>query len=153
MISTLQVVLIWMIQKISFVVIAVALVSSVHGKDSRTKRIHRLKDSLVSVVPDEDPSIWESYPVKADSVNIQLLDKISGKVFRDKLSVNQTMQFGAITITLKKAFVSSPEDMDEVYAYIEITEKNNIIFSNWLFASSPSINLFTHPVYDVRVEF
>lgn len=107
----------------------------------------------MSVVPDEDLSIWESYPEKTDSIKVQLLDKISGKVFRDKLSINQPIKFGTITIELKKAFVNSPEDMDEVYGYVEITEKGKVIFNNWLFASSPSINLFMHPVYDVRIEF
>ena len=37
--------------------------------------------------------------------------------------------------------------------HISIEEKGRVVFDNWLFASSPSVNLFTHPVYDVRVEF
>ncbi len=112
-----------------------------------------MKDVLVSIVSDSDSSIWESFPVKSDSVNIQILDKISGKVFRSKLNVGQSSRFGTITMHLKKAFVNSPDDVDEVYAYVEISEDGKIIFSNWLFASSPSVNLFTHPVYDVRIEF
>ena len=112
-----------------------------------------MKDVLVSVVPEANSSIWESFPVKSDSVNIQVLDKISGKVFRSKLDVGQPTRFGTITMNLEKAFVNSPDDMDEVYAYIKIEENEKIIFRDWLFASSPSINLFTHPVYDIRVEF
>ncbi len=137
--------------KISLILLA--FVCSVYAENSQHKRPHRLKNSLMSVVPDEDLSIWESYPEKTDSIKVQLLDKISGKVFRDKLSINQPIKFGTITIELKKAFVNSPEDMDEVYGYVEITEKGKLIFNNWLFASSPSINLFMHPVYDVRIEF
>lgn len=112
-----------------------------------------MKDVLVSVVPEASSSIWESFPVKSDSVSIQILDKISGKVFRSKLNVDQPARFGTITISLEKAFVNSPDDEDEVYAYIKIEENEKIIFRDWLFASSPSVNLFTHPVYDVRVEF
>lgn len=112
-----------------------------------------MKDVLTSVIPDTDSSIWESFPLKSDSVNIQILDKISGKVFRARMGTGQSVRFGTITIGLEKAFVNNPDDMDEVYAYIKIQEEGEIIFNNWLFASSPSINLFTHPVYDVRVEF
>ena len=112
-----------------------------------------MKDVLASVIPETNSSIWESFPVKSDSVNIQVLDKISGKVFRSKLNVEQPARFGTITINLEKAFVNSPDDMDEVYAYIKIKENEEVIFSDWLFASSPSVNLFMHPVYDIRVEF
>ena len=123
------------------------------AKTSEIKRTRHMKDVLTSVVPEANSSIWESFPVKSDSVNIQVLDKISGKVFRSKLNVGRPTQFGTITMNLEKAFVNSPDDMDEVYAYIRIEENKKIIFRDWLFASSPSINLFTHPVYDIRVEF
>lgn len=112
-----------------------------------------MKDVLTSVIPDMDSSVWESFPLESNNVNIQILDKISGKVFKSKMSIGQSVHFGTITISLEKAFVNSPDDMDEVYAYIKIQEDGKIIFNDWLFASSPSINLFTHPVYDVRVEF
>jgi hypothetical protein len=36
---------------------------------------------------------------------------------------------------------------------VEIFENEKIIFNDWLFASSPSVNLFSHPIYDVRIEF
>ena len=112
-----------------------------------------MKDVLVSVVPDVDSSIWESFPVESDNVNIQVLDKISGKVFKSKLKLGQPVRFGTVTIDLEKAFVNSPDDLNEVYAYIKIQEDGEVVFNDWLFASSPSINLFTHPVYDIRIEF
>ena len=117
------------------------------------KKVRKMKDVLASVIPDTDSSIWESLPLKLDCVNIQILDKISGKVFRSKVGTGQSIHFGTVTINLEKAFINSPDDMDEVYAYIKIQEDGKIIFNDWLFASSPSINLFAHPVYDVRVEF
>lgn len=123
------------------------------GSKSHPKVRKKMKDVLTSVIPDTDSSIWKSFPLKSDNVNIQILDKISSKVFRAKMSVGQSVRFGTITIGLEKAFVNNPDDMDEVYAYIKIQENGKIIFNDWLFASSPSINLFTHPVYDVRVEF
>lgn len=137
--------------KISFL-LAICVTSAL-SEDLQVKRIHRLKDAISGVLPNGNYSIWESDPVELDSVKIQVLDKISGKVFHDKLTVKQSFKFGTIEVNLRKAFKNSPDDNDEVYAYIEIKERGKIIFGDWLFASSPSVNLFKHPVYDIRVEF
>ncbi len=127
--------------------------SFVFAKSSQVQRVRQLKDLLAGVVPEKDPSVWESFPIRSDGVNIQVLDKISGKVFHAKLELGRSTKFGAVAINLKESFVNSPDDMAEVYAHINIEEKGEVIFDNWLFASSPSVNLFAHPVYDVRVEF
>ena len=138
--------------KISLLLILFAT-SVFAGNPKFHRKIRKMKDVLVSVVPDVDSSIWESFPVESDNVNIQVLDKISGKVFKSKLRLGQPVRFGTVTIDLEKAFVNSPDDLNEVYAYIKIQEDGKVIFNDWLFASSPSINLFTHPVYDIRIEF
>lgn len=141
--------------KLKSSLLLVLFATSVFAKapESHQKVRKKMKDVLVSVIPDADSSVWESFPLKSDNINIQILDKISGKVFRSKMETGMSVRFGTITIYLEKAFVNSPDDMDEVYAYIRIHENGKVIFNDWLFASSPSINLFTHPVYDVRVEF
>lgn len=102
---------------------------------------------------EQTESIFVSRPIEIDSANIQILDKISGKKYHTNLFLNQPKQFGSIEIELKRCFKNAPEDANEVYAYIQITENGKIIFSKWLFASSVSVNIFSHPVYDVRVEF
>ncbi|MDR3151753.1 MAG: DUF2155 domain-containing protein [Holosporaceae bacterium] len=100
-----------------------------------------------------DESLWESHPEEIDSANIQILDKISGKVFRHKIKLNRPITFGSIILKLRRCFRNSPEDDREVYAYIEAFENKKKIFSEWKFASYPSINVLEHPVYDVRVEY
>lgn len=97
-------------------------------------------------------SIWDSEPEEITTVNIQILDKVSGKVIKRRVEVGQPLEFGGIKVTLSRCFRSAPEDPREIYAFIEISERRPI-FSRWLFASSPAINLFKHPQYDVRVEF
>lgn len=99
-----------------------------------------------------DDSIWDSKPEEISVVNIQILDKISGKVIKRRIEVGQPLEFGGIKVTLNRCLKNAPEDLPEVYAFIEISERKSI-FARWLFASSPSINLFEHPQYDVRVEF
>jgi len=140
--------------KLKSSLLLILFATSVFAENPRGyRKVRKMKDVLASVIPDADSSIWESFPLKSDSVNIQILDKISGKVFKSKIQTGCSVRFGTITINLEKAFVNSPDDMDEVYAYIKIYENGKVIFNDWLFASSPSINLFSHPVYDVRVEF
>lgn len=117
---------------------------------------HLLRDSINKTLfegEDEKDSIWESNPIETKEVSIQILDKISGKVFSKSLKLNETSKFGTIEISLEKAFENSPDDPRESYAFIKITEKGKVIFHDWLFASSPSINLFAHPIYDIRVNF
>lgn len=139
--------------KLKTSLLLVICVTSALSEDLQIKRVHRLKDAISSVLPDGNYSIWESDPVELDDVKIQVLDKISGKVFHSRLAVKQMVKFGTIDIELRKAFKNSPDDNDEVYAYVEVKEKGKIVFNDWLFASSPSVNLFKHPVYDIRVEF
>ncbi|MDR3180155.1 MAG: DUF2155 domain-containing protein [Holosporaceae bacterium] len=102
---------------------------------------------------DEIESIWDSYPVEIDGVNIQILDKISGKVFRRNVKLNEVISFGNISLKLRRCFKNSPEDTKEIYAYIEVYENRKKIFSNWKFASYQSVNLLEHPVYDIKIEF
>jgi hypothetical protein len=101
----------------------------------------------------DEVSLWNSLPIEQFEANIQILDKISGKVFRQKIKLGTPVTFGTISIKLKRCFRNSPEEKKEVYAFLEVEENEQKIFSNWLFASSLSINLFAHPVYDLRVEF
>jgi hypothetical protein len=102
---------------------------------------------------DENESIWESRPIEVEDANVQILDKISGKVYKENIKVNHPKNFGSIELKLRRCFRNSVEDNREISAFIEIREMGKIIFANWCFASSPSVNLFSHSVYDVRVEF
>lgn len=100
----------------------------------------------------EEASIWDSKPEEISAVNVQILDKVSGKVIKRRVEVGQPLEFGGIKVTLSRCFKNAPEDPREIYAFVEISERRSI-FSRWLFASSPAVNLFEHPQYDVRVEF
>lgn len=105
-----------------------------------------------NVFDEESSSIWESNPIEINAVNVQVLDKISGKVLKKRIKVGEPLEFGGIQVTLKRCFKNAPEDSKEIYAFVEIGERK-FLFARWLFASSPSINIFEHPQYDVRVGF
>jgi hypothetical protein len=123
-------------------------IAAIQKDDRRT-----LKNLVQSEDFAEESSLWESDPIEIDSAKIQILDKISGKVYRKNIKLNSKEKFRSIELELKRCFKNSPEDEKEISAFVEITENGKVVFSNWLFASSPSINLFSHPIYDIRIEF
>ena len=149
MISVQKRVSTWMKLKISAVF--VAFVSSALAEDLPDENIRSQQETL-DIECDGELSTCRSAPIRADSVAVHVLDKISGKVFRSKMSVGQSVRVGRIVMQLNQAFVNNSEDADEVYAHIKVEEENKVMFNNWLFASSP-VNLFVHPIYEVRIEF
>jgi hypothetical protein len=135
----------------TFIVTIIGSDASTVSSDNSGKELSS-RESIGEENQDE-PSIWDSPPVEQYEANIQILDKISGKVFRKRIKVGNLVIFGTIGIRLKRCFRNSPEEKKEVYAFLEVEENKRKIFSDWLFASSLSTNLFSHQVYDIRVEF
>ena len=131
--------------KISFAFIIFAC--SVFARDPEVNDRY-LQDLEVSEVVDNSS---RSAPIKSDSVVFRVLDKISGKSFLYKLGVGKSARIGMIEIQLNKAFVNNPLDLEEVYANVSIKVKDEVVFSNWIFASSPA-NSFIHPVYEIRIK-
>jgi len=99
-------------------------------------------------------------PSTADSLegnytNIKILDKISSKNNLISLKNSEELIFGDLAIKSMKCKNSEFDDNPEVTAYIQVrdlTNKDNnevFVFNGWMFSSSPSINPFDHPVYDI----
>ena len=88
---------------------------------------------------------------------IKVLDKISSKNTLIKLKNNEEFKFDDLIIKSLKCKNSEFDDNPEITAYIQVTDssrKNNdevYVFNNWMFSSSPSINPFDHPIYDLRL--
>ena len=87
--------------------------------------------------------------------DIKILDKISSKNTLLKLENGKLKKFKDLEIKSIKCKNSEFDDNPEITAYIQVrdlTNKNNdevFIFNGWMFSSSPSIEPFDHPVYDV----
>ncbi len=87
--------------------------------------------------------------------DIKILDKISSKNTLLKLKNGELIKFKDLLIKSLKCKNSEFDDNPEITAYIQVrdlTNKNNdevFIFNGWMFSSSPSIEPFDHPVYDV----
>ncbi len=89
--------------------------------------------------------------------DLKVLDKISSKNTLIKLKNGDLINFNDLSIKSLKCKNSEFDDNPEITAYIQVkdlTDKNNnevFVFNGWMFSSSPSVTLFDHPVYDVRL--
>ena len=88
-------------------------------------------------------------------IDIKILDKVSSKTNLLKLTIGVEKKFQNLLIKSLKCKNSEFDDNPEITAYIQvqdITNKDNnevFIFNGWTFSSSPAINPFDHPVYDI----
>ena len=88
-------------------------------------------------------------------IEIKILDKVSSKNYKVKISIGEEKVFKNISIKPLKCKNSEFDDNPEITAYIQVrdlTNKNNdevFVFNGWMFSSSPSLKPFDHPVYDV----
>ena len=102
--------------------------------------------------------ISQSLPLIANEekfVEIKILDKVSSKTDLLKLQIGKELKFKGLLIKSLKCKNSEFDDNPEITAYIQVkdmTNKDNnevFIFNGWTFSSSPAVNPFDHPVYDV----
>ena len=88
-------------------------------------------------------------------IEIKILDKVSSKTNLLKLTIGEEKKFQNLLIKSLKCKNSEFDDNPEITAYIQVkdlTNKDNnevFIFNGWTFLSSPAINPFDHPVYDI----
>tara|TARA_B110000967_G_scaffold63309_1_gene65193 strand:- start:441 stop:848 length:408 start_codon:yes stop_codon:yes gene_type:complete len=98
-------------------------------------------------------SALESIP--NNFIEIKILDKVSSKTNLLKLKNGEEVKFQNLLIKSLKCKNSEFDDNPEITAYIQVkdlTNQNNnevFVFNGWTFSSSPAINPFDHPVYDI----
>jgi len=88
-------------------------------------------------------------------IEIKILDKVSSKNNILIIKIGQEQKFKNLSIKSLKCKNSEFDDDPEITAYLQVkdlTNKNNdevFIFNGWTFSSSPTVNPFDHPVYDI----
>ena len=86
---------------------------------------------------------------------IKILDKVSSKSNLLKLKIGEETKYQNLLIKGLKCKNSEFDDNPEIIAYIQFKDLTNedndevFIFNGWTFSSSPTINPFDHPVYNV----
>jgi hypothetical protein len=82
------------------------------------------------------------------------LDKVTAKISRLEVPLNQTATFGALKVTPRACYSRAPTEPPKTTTFVEVEEtqldgKEKRIFSGWMFADSPGLNAVEHPVFDV----
>ena len=83
------------------------------------------------------------------------LDKITAKSSKLIVNLNEIKKFGPLEIKILKCGQTKVNNKIDDVAYMQVkdlTKNENdkvFIFNGWTFSSSPTINPFDHPVYDI----
>lgn len=82
------------------------------------------------------------------------LDKITGRIIKFDVLMDETVQFGALQVTPRVCHTRPPTEPAQTTAFVEVDEitlANQIrrLFTGWMFAASPGLHAVEHPVYDV----
>jgi len=96
--------------------------------------------------------------IKLETAHFKALDKITARIKQLDIIVNEEQDLGTLIIKLKSCQNRPPDYLPDSAAYIEIYDKMNLndndtglIFSGWMFSSSPALSALEHPVYDISL--
>lgn len=114
---------------------------------------------------------------KQDRATLRALDKITGRSTDIVVKVGEPVVYGSLSIDLQSCFQTPPEEVPESAAFLRISStrpvaeeqlesaaggdkeaaatlaaaENPVVFSGWMYASSPGLSALEHPVYDIWV--
>ena len=90
-------------------------------------------------------------------IDIRILDKLSSKSKLLKLNIGENFSYKNLEIKVLKCKNSKFDDNPEITSYLQVRDLNNkdnnevFVFNGWTFSSSPSIQVFDHPIYDLWI--
>ena len=88
-------------------------------------------------------------------VKFKALDKITAKTNEINIVIGQKKRFGYLEIHPRRCSKFEDQNNKGVAAYIQVKDLNIsdnervFIFNGWTFSSTPTLNPFDHPVYDL----
>lgn len=82
------------------------------------------------------------------------LNKITARIKTIEVPINQTFEFGALSVTPRACYSRPPTEPPKTTAFVEVQERQidgklKPIFGGWMFANNPGLHGIEHPVYDV----
>lgn len=79
------------------------------------------------------------------------VDKLDGTLEDIRVLKDFPIRFGTLSITLGDCRYPADNPTGEAYAFLDIKEGTEPVFSGWMVASSPALNALDHHRYDVWV--
>ncbi|QUD88130.1 DUF2155 domain-containing protein [Phenylobacterium montanum] len=91
---------------------------------------------------------------------LQALDKVSAETLRFEAPINQPIRYKSLIFIVRACETTAPDEtITDAVAHVEIISQpkgpddqppppGKQVFRGWIYANSPGLNLFQHPVYD-----
>tara|TARA_Y100001970_G_scaffold245807_1_gene313145 strand:- start:2096 stop:2503 length:408 start_codon:yes stop_codon:yes gene_type:complete len=110
---------------------------------------------LIIFISEFNYGIASTADLEGKFLEIKILDKVSSKNSTLNLKIGEEKKFQNLIIKSLKCKNSEFDDNPDITAYLQVKDLNIdnndkvFVFNGWAFASSPSIQPFDHPVYDI----
>lgn len=119
-------------------------------------------ETPADVTLDDEEELPEERWLQMQTATLRGLDKITGRKTDFVVTVGEPHVFGSLSIELQTCFQKPPEEPPESASFLQIKslkpmgeeaglDPTPVIFSGWMFASSPGLSALEHAVYDVWV--
>ena len=96
--------------------------------------------------------------IEGRTATIQALDKITARISTLRVPIDEPVDFGTLSVTVRRCAYHPPEETPEDAAYLEFVDNGHDrskpsrpVFTGWMFASSPAVSAMEHPVYDLTL--
>jgi hypothetical protein len=96
-----------------------------------------------------------------DAAILQGVDKITAETLRFEAKVGEPLRYKGLILTVRACETSAPDEaVADAAAHLEVLSQPEamagrpaaaarLVFRGWMFASSPTLHPFEHPVYDL----
>jgi hypothetical protein len=97
----------------------------------------------------------QAQPVANPVATFAGLDKITGRITRFDVYIDETVLFGALEMTPRACYDRPASDtLQRSSVFLEVDQRSldgtaERIFTGWMFADAPALNAVDHAVYDV----
>jgi hypothetical protein len=99
--------------------------------------------------PGPAPDAWIARPI----VDLITLDKVSARATPLSGKVGEELHVGTLTVVARACMVRPPDAAADAAAFLDITDARPGIapFHAWMLLAEPSLTIYEHPVYDIRL--
>lgn len=95
--------------------------------------------------------------VDGNKARLQALDKVTARISTVEAPVGASRFFGTLEVMVNRCASHPPEEPPENVAFVTVYDRGytglepKLIFSGWVFSSSPAVSALEHPVYDLTL--